>query len=144
MSKVLVIEDDQAYSKALAVRLRKNGHEPLLAKTAEEAIETVDTTRGDFGTVIVDLRLPGGGGLDLVKRLRQHGVKCLVVILSAYVENGKLEGWEHLDVFDVINKGNSINKVIRRIEAAVDMSENMHYAMALLKTVSKNGAQIAS
>ena len=56
MTRVLVVEDEESYSDALAYMLRKEGFEVSLAATGLQALEEFDRSGADI--VLLDLMLP--------------------------------------------------------------------------------------
>ncbi len=78
--RILVVEDDESMRDALAMLLRDQGYEVDTATNGREAIEHVD--QAIPALIISDIRMPGGGGLDMVKRLRERaGSADLPIIL---------------------------------------------------------------
>ena len=57
MSRVLVVEDEESYSDALAYMLRKEGFEVAVAATGPDALDSFDRAGADL--VLLDLMLPG-------------------------------------------------------------------------------------
>jgi len=66
--EILVIEDDPVDRKLVGIVLATSGHTVRERVSAEEAIEAIATSRPDL--VLLDLRLPGMNGLDLVRKLK--------------------------------------------------------------------------
>ncbi|WP_456446449.1 sigma-54-dependent transcriptional regulator [Thiolapillus sp.] len=64
MNRILIVEDEQVIRDAVSKLLRRNGYETCAAASVEEALETQDLT--DFHLLIVDIRLPGKPGTDLI------------------------------------------------------------------------------
>ena len=65
---ILIVEDDPVIRTFLADNLTADGFELLVAGTIEEALGALESRRPDLA--VVDLRLPDGSGLDLVRRVR--------------------------------------------------------------------------
>ena len=65
---ILIVEDDEDLSLALAVRLQANGYRVATSPDAIVALQAVRRNEPDL--VVLDLGLPGGGGLTFLKRLR--------------------------------------------------------------------------
>src|SRR6266446_2904330 len=63
--RVLVIDDDQAVCEVFGEFLHEIGHEPVIAHTAETALDTLSADRPD--AVLLDVCLPGMSGLDFMK-----------------------------------------------------------------------------
>src|SRR3954468_3262917 len=65
---LLLVEDDPLIRTFLADNLTADGYELLVAATLEDAMRELETQRPDLA--IVDLKLPDGSGLELVRRVR--------------------------------------------------------------------------
>jgi CheY-like chemotaxis protein len=71
MALVLVVEDDESFSDALAYRLRKEGFEVGVCPTGPDALEAFDRNGADL--VLLDLVLPGTPGTEVCRSLRALG-----------------------------------------------------------------------
>ena len=80
MSRVLVVEDEESYSDALAYMLRKEGFEVSLASTGPDALTEFERTGADI--VLLDLMLPGLPGTEVCRRIRQVS-NVPVIMVSA-------------------------------------------------------------
>ena len=68
---ILVVEDDAATRSFLADNLIADGYEPLVAESAREGLRLLETRFPDLA--LVDVMLPDGSGLDLVRHVREAG-----------------------------------------------------------------------
>ncbi len=68
MARILIVDDDLAVSQTFARMLRLSGHEVATVETAALAFE--DAGRHVPDALILDMRMPGSGGLDFLRRLR--------------------------------------------------------------------------
>ncbi len=82
MARVLVADDERSICEAFVLLLEAEGHTPLTASTGEEALRLVRATRPDM--VFVDVRMPGMGGLALLKEIRRFDPALPVVVMTAY------------------------------------------------------------
>ncbi len=80
--RLLLVDDDGIYRSRLAKALRRQGAEVTEAEGPEEAYEKIQA--GAFEGAVMDLRMPGGSGLDLVARLFQRDRGLRVVVLTGY------------------------------------------------------------
>ncbi|HEY3315892.1 MAG TPA: response regulator [Bacillota bacterium] len=81
MSHVLILDDQPAVRLLLRTITESLGHRATEAGNAEQAFDLVERNPPDL--ILVDLNLPGASGLDFVRRLRDNGFACRVIILSA-------------------------------------------------------------
>ncbi|HVM55149.1 MAG TPA: response regulator transcription factor [Acidimicrobiales bacterium] len=82
MARVLLVEDDSGIRAAVRLMLEDEGYDVVEAATGEEGIERFRAGGADLA--IVDLLLPGIGGLDVVRALRAtSGLPILVVTAQA-------------------------------------------------------------
>ena len=79
--RVLVVEDDPELAGLLRDGLREHRIDPTLAASFAEGRE--QAVAGDYDVVILDVRLPGGTGLDLCAELRQGGIHVPILMLTA-------------------------------------------------------------
>jgi DNA-binding response OmpR family regulator len=88
---VLVVEDDTLLRKGLAMNLRMQGYRVLTASDGNDGLRKSFEARPDL--IVLDLMLPGIGGLEIVAELRRHGQEVPVLILSARgTTKDKIEG----------------------------------------------------
>ena len=79
--RVLVVEDDSELAGLLRDGLREHRIDPTLAASFADGRERA--LAGDYDVIILDVRLPGGTGLDLCADLRRSGVNVPVLMLTA-------------------------------------------------------------
>ncbi len=84
--KVLVVEDDRVLSQLLTSRLRSAGLEVIVAFDAMQSMMLA--TRNAPSAIILDINMPGGNGLDLLRRLKTSSktASIPVLILSASLD----------------------------------------------------------
>jgi DNA-binding response OmpR family regulator len=79
--RVLVVEDEQKVASALQEGLESEGYEVVIESTGEGAFFRGTTEA--FEAILLDLGLPGRDGVQILKTLRERGVKTPVLILTA-------------------------------------------------------------
>ncbi|MGA8810246.1 MAG: PAS domain S-box protein [Thermoanaerobaculia bacterium] len=81
--KILVVDDIVTNREVLAELLMRTGFDVQLAESGEEALEIDDAWHPDL--VLMDLRMPGIGGIEAIRRLRLAGSGAVIVALTASV-----------------------------------------------------------
>ncbi len=85
MSKRLLIVDDQYGIRMLLGEVfAKEGFQTYLAATGEEALNIVKTEKPDL--VLLDVKIPGMDGLDILKQIKQYDDSIKVMMMTAYGE----------------------------------------------------------
>ena len=79
--KLLVVEDEALLRHHLNTRLSEAGHVVQAVANAEEALYQAEQFNHDLA--VIDLGLPGMGGLDLIRQLRTQGRTFPILILTA-------------------------------------------------------------
>ncbi|MFQ5504888.1 MAG: response regulator transcription factor [Planctomycetota bacterium] len=122
MSKrVLVIEDDTPLRTALGDSLALEGYDVTAAATGHEGRELLLSRH--FDLVLLDLAIPGPGGLELLRLLREKGIGTPVLILTAKVdESDRVLGLE-LEADDYITKPFSLRELLARVRAHLRREE---------------------
>lgn len=78
--KILVVDDEEAVRASVALLLREQGFDAETAASGEEAVEAV--RRSLFHLVFLDLRMDGMGGLEALRRMKQHDPELPVIVLT--------------------------------------------------------------
>jgi len=82
MKRILIVDDDQDFRRAIRAALNFNGFKLLEAKDSFEAIALFKTYPVD--AVIMDMKMPRGDGIEATRELKQSKTNVPVIILSAY------------------------------------------------------------
>lgn len=91
---VLLVEDNDALREAIIELLNGAGHHVMAVDCAEAVVD--DVAGGEVDVAIVDLQLPGEGGLSLIRRLRQGQPSLGILAMTALSSIGnRVAGYEH-------------------------------------------------
>lgn len=113
--RVLVVEDEESIAFGVRDALEHAGFEVSVVHDGPAALDTVRKARPDL--MVLDLMLPGMGGLEVLGTLRKERVDIRVVILTALAsENDLIQGFE-LGADDYIKKPFSPRELVARVEA---------------------------
>jgi DNA-binding response OmpR family regulator len=117
--RILVVEDDPAIRKGVGHSLRFNGYEVLEA--ADEAAGLAAAAQ-PFDLLLLDLNLPGGDGLAILKAVRERSAAVPVIILTARGdEDDRVKGLK-LGADDYVVKPFGALELLARIEAVLRRS----------------------
>jgi two-component system KDP operon response regulator KdpE len=116
MSRVLVVDDEPALRRALAISLHARGLEVDLASTGEEALALAGRNHPDV--VILDLGLPGIDGIHVARALRAWDQVQIIVLSSWEAERSKIEALD-AGADDYVTKPFSMDELLARVRAAL-------------------------
>src|SRR5438093_594454 len=78
---ILIVEDEFAVARGIQYALQQEGYEVAVARSGEEGLEFATHQAPDL--VVLDVRLPGIDGFEVLRRLRAAGSKAPVLVLTA-------------------------------------------------------------
>jgi two-component system sensor histidine kinase/response regulator len=121
-SKVLIADDDPSVRRMLSRAIERAGYQTLIAADVSEAIEIANEQHPRFA--LVDLHMPKGSGLDVIRSLRQTLKELHITLLS-----GDPALQARVDAFDAgaddyLAKPVYVAELIRRLQAAERAQDN--------------------
>ena len=108
--KVLIVEDERITRITLANLLKKEGYEVESVSDGDKGLQKAGT--GAFDVIITDLRLPGKGGIDILKAAKESNGNCVVIVITAYASVETAVSALKLGAYDYITKPLSPEKFI--------------------------------
>ena len=82
MKPILIVEDETIMRESLRDWLTDSGYQVETAEEGEEALKTI--AEQDFGVVILDLRLPGKDGIEVLREAKEKNPWLRGIIITAY------------------------------------------------------------
>jgi DNA-binding NtrC family response regulator len=79
---LVVIDDEQGILDVVGRFAQRAGYEAITCSSGREAIAQLQTRRADL--VMVDLRMPDVGGLDVLRAIREIDPRCQAVLMTGY------------------------------------------------------------
>jgi DNA-binding response OmpR family regulator len=91
--KILLIEDEPELRRSIKIFLHQEGY---IVESAADFLKAEDKAAAyDYDCILVDLTLPGGNGLEIIRQLKQKSSKAGIIIISArHSVDDKIEGLE--------------------------------------------------
>jgi len=116
MTRILVVEDEDSFSDALAFLLTKEGFEVEVADNGVKALELFDRSGADL--ILLDLMLPGLSGTEVCRQIRTKSAVPIIMLTAKESEVDKVVGLE-LGADDYVTKPYSSRELIARIRAVL-------------------------
>jgi len=112
--RILVVEDHKDLALGLRINLEERGYQVHVAHTIADGLARLRQLRPDL--VILDLSLPDGDGLDLMRRLRAAGDATLILVLTAKSrQDAKILGLRG-GADDYVTKPFDLEELLARVE----------------------------
>ncbi|MEK7485897.1 MAG: sigma-54 dependent transcriptional regulator [Planctomycetota bacterium] len=80
--RILIADDEKSIGITLRDELQEAGYEVFLARDGHEADELMK--KHDFDVAVLDIRMPGCTGLDLLKKWQSEGEKTFIILMTAF------------------------------------------------------------
>ncbi|HXS77461.1 MAG TPA: response regulator transcription factor [Terracidiphilus sp.] len=115
--RVLAVDDEPAIRRALRAPLLELGFQFTEASRGEEALQLLHS--GAYDVVLLDINMPGIGGIETLRRIRAFAPRLPVLMLT--VRDGEEEKVEALELGadDYVTKPFSTRELVARIRTAV-------------------------
>jgi two-component system OmpR family response regulator/two-component system copper resistance phosphate regulon response regulator CusR len=113
--ELLLVEDDHVLGKAIQRGLADAGHACKWVRSGQQGLSEASSQR--FDAVVLDLLLPDLAGLDVMKRLRQEGLRTPVLMLTALGSIEDRVGGLNAGADDYLVKPFAFPELIARLEA---------------------------
>ena len=127
-TQVLIVDDDQDISMMLAALMKKEGLTHAVAHTGEAALKLVSGAMP--GMMLVDVKMPGIGGMEVLKRIKEIDPHLPVVLITAYADIPASVEAMRAGAFDYLPKPFDHPEVIRVVRAALAARERWRRALA--------------
>ncbi len=115
---ILLVDDDQAFRHVMTGELRRLGYEVAAAATGEDALGQLARIQCDV--VLLDLRLPGVSGLDVLKAVRESASAPEVIMLTGHGSIDTAIESIRVGAFDYVVKPCPLEELHIRIQRAIE------------------------
>jgi DNA-binding response OmpR family regulator len=116
VADVLVVDDDRTVREVVVSYLRAGGHEVTEAGDGESALTAMQRRRADL--VVLDLMLPGLGGLEVCRRLRETTDVPIIMLTALGAETDRVVGLR-LGADDYVTKPFSPRELALRVDSVL-------------------------
>jgi two-component system response regulator RegA len=114
--RLLLLDDDERFRERLGAALTRRGFVVVLAADGEEALRLADADPPD--RAVLDLRMPGLGGLEVLQRLLDAHPTCEAVILTGYGSIATAVDAMRLGAVGYVQKPTDADAVVAAFERA--------------------------
>jgi len=115
---ILIVDDEADVLWFISKMFQPQGYETLTAGSGMEALKIIQECHERIDVVILDLRMPGMGGMDVLKSIRTHQPELAVIILTALHE--KRRECEEIGVEAFVKKPYSLKDLGEKVETVIE------------------------
>ena len=118
---ILVVDDEKEVTMSLQGFFTALGHDMLTALNGDDALKTIDSIGLDL--VLLDMRMPGVDGMQVLKHIRKTKPKTKVIVITAYDKETK-EEVEKIGIDGFFAKPIDLSKLLDRIRYVIETSKD--------------------
>lgn len=119
MARILLVDDEPAILRSLAILLEGDGHSVEAAESGEAAM--VVLAEREFDLMISDIRMEPMNGMELAKMAHDTKPSMAVVMLTGYASPGTAAESLKYGVFDYLTKPVPESQLLRTVRGAVEL-----------------------
>lgn len=123
---VFVVDDDLAVLRSVVGLLTSEGHTAESFEHPESFLQQVDPGRP--GCLVVDLKMPGVTGIELLQRLRKNSADRPTVVISGHAEIGSVVQAMQLGAVDVLEKPFRPEDLLKSVRQALEADRTLRAA----------------
>jgi PAS domain S-box-containing protein len=120
MSRILVVDDEEAYRALMAGHLERKGMDVATAEDGFAALEAFQD-EGPFDVIVTDLMMPSMSGLDLLQEIKQREPATEVIVITASNEVGK--------AVEAMREGGAYDYLLKPLESIGELSLTVSRAL---------------
>jgi DNA-binding NtrC family response regulator len=111
--KVLLVDDEEEFVIALAERLEMRNLDARVAHNGEQALHMIADEPPDV--MLLDLKMPGMDGLEVLRRIKKTHAQIQVVILTGHGSQKDAEIAQRLGAFGYLQKPSGIEDIVQTL-----------------------------
>jgi len=138
--KVLVVDDDPMVASVSEKALTKNGYDVVTAATGEDALDQLASQQ--FDAAVIDLVLPGVGGMEVVAAAHEAYPQIVVVIITGYASLDSAIEAVRCGAFDYLRKPTDVGQLVETLERGLEGQRLLETNQGLLADLDEINRQM--
>ena len=121
LSHILIVDDEEDLASTLAERLELRGFQVTAVTSGAEALGLFSENR--FSVLILDVKMPGIGGLELMARIKQEQPDLPVILFTGHSSLADAQRGIEEGAFAYLQKPIKIDKLLETVKGAIGGNE---------------------
>jgi two-component system response regulator PilR (NtrC family) len=140
-ARILVVDDERSMREMLAILLKREGHDVVVAENGRAAIDLLN--QRPFDLVVSDARMPDLDGLEVLRHARSINPSMIAIMVTAYGSPDLIRGVAQLGVNDYVEKPFNTEVLRFRIRKELDR-KRLQQENVLLKRAMHSANQFTN
>lgn len=122
---ILFVDDERDFLELMEKRMILRGIPAATASNGDEALQRLEAAMQDgkpFDAVVLDVRMPGADGLEVLRRIKERAPQLPVILLTGHASMGVAMQGLDLGAYDYMLKPIGINELIIKLNEATRMA----------------------
>ena len=113
--RILFVDDEAEVREIVSEYLRAMGHAVRVLASGREALDHIAGCPTCYDVALIDWRMPGIGGRDVVQGIRQHSPSTRVIITTGELTDGLRFGRDDVGAVEVVRKPFSLRELAEKL-----------------------------
>lgn len=138
MSKILIIEDEEAIRRVLVKILTEESKDYQVFEAEDGLAGTEAIKKSDFDLILCDIKMPKMDGVEVLEAAKKIKPEIPVVMISGHGDLDTAVNTMRLGAYDYISKPPDLNRLLNTIRNALDRKELVVENKRLKRKISQN------
>ena len=138
MSKILIIEDEEAIRRVLVKNLTEESKDYQVFEAEDGLAGTEAIKKSDFDLILCDIKMPKMDGVEVLEAAKKIKPEIPIVMISGHGDLDTAVNTMRLGAYDYISKPPDLNRLLNTIRNALDRKELVVENKRLKRKISQN------
>jgi len=138
---IAIVDNNEAVSESLAALLRSTGYPVMTFATGEEFLATDFTV---FGCAVIDVRMPGPGGLEVLEHMASSGTALPIVMISGHGDIPMAVKALRIGAVDFIEKPFTDTVILDSIQRALERKSGKALDETMARDIMERASQLTA